>query len=299
MKCYCDEPFYGDNCEINLTQTTTFFVVYLIHLFLFGITFLFLFIWNMACLVEILKKDKKTLFSVFTLIFMEIGTIFRLVSLFGIRGYYLFSTGFAIITYDEAFVFWISGNVFVIGLWIDLVTARNLKMGFKNAKYVIIFGLIIFFISLQTLTILNYIYISDTVITLLRLLFNIFVLIYALIVVIFPLIFGSLLLKKLNASKKITKNNRNNKLSRNTKIFMAISIFLGIFVLSTIVFVIIEYSYLADCYIIFAFQYIFRVTEIVSVAMTLFLCTGHSIKSTFKNVLEPSLFKKVSKDTKN
>jgi len=257
----------------------------------FGIIFLFLWIWNIACLVEILKKDKKTIFSVFTLIFLGIGTIFRIISLFGLRGYYLFSFEFDLIMYDEALIFWINGNVLVIGLWIDIVTAKNLNMGLKNAKYVIIFGLIIFFISFQIITILEYLNNSSLF---LRLLFNIVVAIYSLIAIVFPLIFGPLLLKKLNASKSISKNNRNKKLSRKTKFFMGMSLFLLIFVLSSFVYISLEYLYLLNTYIIIVFQYILSVTESFAVAMTLFLCTGHSITSTFKNAMKPIIIKKGS-----
>jgi len=173
--------------------------------------------------------------------------------------FFFYSFSFASFMYIEAYTFWVIGWVFMVGLWSDIVTTNNMQIGLKKAPYIVLIGGLIFFGIFQTISILDSIFVLET----LTLLSNILFLVISLSIVIFPLVFGTILLKKLNISKKISVNKRSKKLILKTKIIMSISIIFGVFILILIAYTIIQFIGLDNGYIDFVFQYIFRVNEII------------------------------------
>jgi len=280
--CYCYYQFYGDNCQYNIMDLTYFQVLYYIHLFFFDIFFLFLLIWGISVFIASLRNQNRSIFTTLSIFFVTIGTISRLVSSIGYFGYIIFSRRTFLIFYVNALGFWVIGCIFVVGMWTEMATA-SIKVEFKVSYIFVIIGVSIFAL-LEALICLYYITENILVIDSM----NIVTAFIILFIVIIPLIFGNILLSRFSKVKKVvTKNKKRANLIKKTKMVMAMSIALGILLVLYTTYVVLDTLYLLRSNSHIAFQYTFRVMEIIGVSLTTILCSTTSIKNTFSNCLCP------------
>jgi len=171
----------------------------------------------------------------------------------------------------------------MVGMWAELITTSTIiESGLKIAPYIVLTTGTLFFIAFQVLAILSYLYPFNVTINIIA---NSLICLVVLSEVIFPLIFGSILLKKLNKTKKISTSQRSIRLIRKTKLIMGVSIILGIFLILLIVYVSLQAFYIINSVSNFVFEFIFRLPELISVALSISLCTGVSFKKTISNCI--------------
>jgi len=115
---------------------TAIIVFYYIQSFLPDIFFLFLLIWGIAGIVT----KRKKIYNVLSLVFVNIGTISRLLCSIGYFGWNpnVLSSDLFNIFYTETYSFWIVGWVFVIGVWTDVIGASKLEIALKRAPIIIL-----------------------------------------------------------------------------------------------------------------------------------------------------------------
>jgi len=277
--CYCYFPNAGDQCETDLLNMTYFKVLFFIHVFLFDIIYLFITLWGIVGLVD---KKKKSNFSILTLIFVIVGNIFRIISSVDYFGWLkIYSLQVFLVFHWEAYCFWVIAWVFIFGFWMEISISTKLMSGFQLAPVFDIVTGLIFFAIFQLLVVLQFVLPTKDDI---NIIFNLFMAIVSLFVIIAPLVLGNILLGRVTNVKAKGNTKKREKIVRKTKAVMYLSSSIALAVITLIIYSCLELTFNLYTLTTIIFQLLFRVEEIIAVSITVLVSTGRSISSSFSSV---------------
>jgi len=176
---------------------------------------------------------------------------------------------------------WIVAWVFVIGLWVDVITTTKIDISLQRAPLIISIGGGILFAIFQTICVL---FILKFQPDLMNTIFNVLLALVLLSGCILIPVFGSMLLKKLESFRE--NKEGITKLIRKTKTIMTSAFIFAALIIVLIIFTVCEITikpFSPLRYILF--QISFRIGEILVLPCVILLCTGNSIKKTFMNCI--------------